>query len=190
MVLRSEMVGGKAKTDCLKRPTSASVGSRREPVMRMRTWLGGDGRFQPDEPAMADGREFVGRNFLRRDPRRAVPRFNGEGFNSLAAMIHRFLQGDDVERDRLRQRERHRAVGLPGAASHQVSRLPSSASDGLLAALELSAVTLPPAARSVAKVSLMICAVRLRASSWLSGTRPRLSGDRFRMRFPLRPTDV
>ena len=44
----------------------------------------------------------------------------------------------------------------PGAASHQVSRLPSSASAGPFVALEVSAVTLPPSARSVAKVSLMI----------------------------------
>ena len=113
LVLRSEMVGGKAMMDCLKRPISASVGSRREPVMRMRTWLVVTGDFNrmsrrwPTVVSSSDG------NFLRRGPRRAVPRFNGKGFNSLAAMIHGFLQGNDIERDRLRQRQGHRAVGLP-----------------------------------------------------------------------------
>ena len=59
----------------------------------------------------------------------------------------------------------------PVAASHQVSRLPSSASAGLFVALEVSAVTLAPAARSVAKVSLMICAVRFKLP-WIWDGKP------------------
>ena len=52
-----------------------------------------------------------------------------------------------------------------GAASHQVSRFPSSACAALWARLKLSAVRLPPAARVVAKVSLTNCDSRLKVST-------------------------
>jgi len=52
--------------------------------------VGGHRRFQADEPAMTNGREVVGGNYFRCNPRRAVPRFDGERFNPLPAMIHRF----------------------------------------------------------------------------------------------------
>ena len=113
---------------------------------------------------------FVRRDCFRRDPVRAVPRFNGKGFNSLAAMIHRFLQRNDVECDRLRQR-RASPCRWSGPA-----RLPTrcrgfhpARATGRWRGLEVSAVSLPPAARLVAKVSLMICAILLNASSWSSG---------------------
>ena len=106
------MAGGQTEMDCLKSPISASVGSRREPVMRMRTWLVVTGDFNRMSRRWPTVVSVVRRNVFRRDPVGSVPDINGKGFNSLAAMIHRFLQRNDIKGDGLRQRQGHRAVGL------------------------------------------------------------------------------
>ena len=63
---------------------------------------------------MTNGGEFVRCDGLRGDPAGTVPNLNSKGLNPLTAMIHRFLQRNDIECDRLRQRERHRTIGLAG----------------------------------------------------------------------------
>ena len=96
------MTGGKADDGLLEKPDFRQRRFEARAGDADAHLAGGHGRFQPDEPAMADGREVrLTRRVLGRDPRRAVPRFNGKGLNSLAAMIHRFLQRNDVEGDRL-----------------------------------------------------------------------------------------
>ncbi len=98
--------------DCLKSPISASVGSRREPVMRMRTWLvvtGDFNRMSRRCPTVVSSSDEIFSAATQSDPFQDI---NGKGFNSLPAMIHRFLQRDDVEGDGVRQRQGQCAVGV------------------------------------------------------------------------------
>ena len=180
-------VFGTACVCCLKSPISASVGSRRAWSIRIRT------------------RSVVAGD-LRRDSRLKPMVVRS---SRVSAAFHCDPSHTSKEKDSIRWPRRSRAswseitsnvagegnfsvssaVVFPWAASHQVSRFPSSASDGLFAVLDESAVSVPPAARFFAKVSRITRDDRFKEASWLSGINPRVSGERFSSQTPLRPTD-
>src|SRR5208283_2114664 len=136
---RSEMAGGKAEMDCLKSPISASVGSRRELVMRMRAWLvvaGDFSRMSRRCPTVVSSSDEIFSAATHSDPFQTSmakdsirwPRWSTASCNETTSKV---TAAGSVKVNV--------PLVLPGAASHQVSRFPSNASDGLWVALEVSA---------------------------------------------------
>ena len=176
-VSRSEMTGPCTISACLKSPISANAGSRRDWLMRMRTPVGRRGRANRNrrlKPTVvhSSGRLFsgIGCAATHFDPSQVSkendsmrwPRWSTASCSETTSNVTGAGSFSVSS-----------AAVLPGAASHQVSRLPSRASDGGYAGLDESAVSVPPTARFFAKVSRMTRDDRLSDASWLSGMSPR-----------------